>query len=270
MNTSIANEDVHLWLAFPDEIHDPDLMSAYFEMMSPEERTRQQRFRFERHRHQYLVARALVRTTLSRYTGTAPQELRFSLNRYGRPEIDSSSGLLPLRFNLSHTDGLAALVVALADSIGVDVEDTSRERPGIELAHRFFSRSEADSLDALPPSGQQNRFYEYWTLKEAYVKAMGMGLSFPLEQFSFNLEENSPLRLSFGPSLPYQPEDWQFWLLRLSGHHTGALALNRKSLEPARIIFRKAVPMAWEQPLDITILRSSHPCPDSNSGNIMR
>lgn len=261
MRTSIMNEDVHLWFAFPEEIDDPALLTAYFEMMTPEERARQRRFHFERHRHQYLVARALVRTTLSRYTGTAPENWRFSVNRYGRPEIESPSGLAPLRFNLSHTGGLAALAVVLESDIGVDVEDTSRERSCVELAKRYFSKDEADALLELPPPLQCSRFFEYWTLKEAYIKARGMGLSIPLEQFSFHLEENRPLRISFDSSLHDRPDGWQFWLMQITNRYKASLALRRKSCEPARISFRKVIPLVEERPFDITILRAPDICP---------
>ena len=254
--TSITPEEVHLWLAFPDEIRDPDLLAAYRDLMPAGERTRQQRFHFERHGHQYLIARALVRTTLSRYTGVAPEQWRFCINRYGRPEIESPAGLAPLRFNLSHTAGLVALAVVLKSDIGVDVEDTHRKRIGIELADRYFSETEARALHALPPSLQRARFFEYWTLKEAYIKAKGMGLSIPLEQFSFHMEDERPLRISFDPSLHDRPDVWHFWLMQPTEHHKAALAL-RQLREPPRISFRKVAPLAEEHPIEVVLLHTS-------------
>jgi len=256
VETGITNEDIHLWLAFPEEIDDPELLAAYSGLMTPEERARGQRFHFERHRQQFLVARALVRTTLSRYTGTAPEQWRFSVNHYGRPEIESPTGLAQLRFNLSHTGGIAVLAVVLESDIGVDVEDTSRARPSVELANRYFSKSEAAALRELPPALQPGRFLEYWTLKEAYIKARGMGLSIPLEQFSFHLEDNGPLHVSFDASIHDRPDDWQFWLMQITERYKASLALRRNSRDPARLSFRKVVPLVSEQPLEVAVLRA--------------
>jgi 4'-phosphopantetheinyl transferase len=257
VETSMEPDDVHIWMAFPDSIPDPALLAAYRELMTADERERQQRFRLERHRHQFLVARALVRTMLSRLGGAAPDRWRFSTNRHGRPEIVSPGGLPPLRFNLSHTEGIVVCAVAFERDIGVDVEDAHRKRIAMELADRYFSREEACGLHALPSSRQRDRFLEYWTLKEAYIKAKGMGLAIPLERFSFHMEEGLPLRVSFDASLHDQPDAWYFCLMQLTARHKGALALRQRAGEPVGLHFREVIPLAEDHAVDIEVLHTS-------------
>ena len=130
--------EVHVWFAFPQEISDPKLLKAYHGLMNDEEKQKQRRYYFEQHRHNCLIARALLRSVLSRYVEKGPKEWQFSKNRYGRPEIERDNDIPPLRFNLSHTDGLIACGVTLEHDLGVDVEDTKRKGINIEIAGRFF------------------------------------------------------------------------------------------------------------------------------------
>jgi hypothetical protein len=123
--TRLAEREAHLWYVSPEQISEPDLRT-YHELLAPEEAHRQQRFFFPRDRRQYLVARALVRTTLSRYAPVDPRAWQFRTNCSGRPEIVGNAGVPPLRFNVSHAPGLVALGVTLERDIGVDVENTER------------------------------------------------------------------------------------------------------------------------------------------------
>jgi 4'-phosphopantetheinyl transferase len=239
----LDSHEIHLWLAFPDEIQDADLLLAYEQMMMPEERTRQQRFHFAKHRHQHLITRALVRTTLSRYANIEPHNWRFSKNDYGRPEIILQKGVPPLRFNLSHTDGLIICGVVLEQDIGVDVENMKRKGETVEIADRFFSQKEVEDLHAVPSANRQARFFDYWTLKESYIKARGMGLSLPLEQFTFHISENEPLRISFDSRLHDEPNKWQFWLLRPTPHHKMAISVCQQTNKHIRLVIKKVVPL---------------------------
>ena len=257
-NTSIIAlkpNEIHLWFAFPDEIQNTDLLSTYKQIMIPEEAEKQQRFYFPKHRHQYLVARALVRTTLSRYTGIEPRLLEFLKNHYGRPEVILPERLPPIRFNISHTDGLIACAVVLKQDIGVDVEDIMRREVSLDLANRFFSEKEVNSLQQLPKDKMWNRFYDYWTLKESYIKARGMGLSIPLDQFSFHISEQDPLRISFDPSLKDIPNHWKFWLLKPTDRHKVAISIFNETECGYSLFIRKVVPLMEEYQFDCEILR---------------
>ena len=166
-------DEIRLWFCFPEAIRDEALLSEYQKLMTPDERQRHQRYRFAKHRHQFLVTRALIRTTLSRCTGIEPEDLRFSENEYGRPEIILDEHLPPIRFNLSHTDGVAVIAVVLQHDIGVDVEHRQRRVVSEKIAQRFFSPSEVTEFECLPAGMQQDRFFEYWTLKESYIRLRG-------------------------------------------------------------------------------------------------
>lgn len=239
----LATTETHLWQVFPDTLRDPGLLRSYYALMCPEECVQHQRFRFEKGRHEYLVTRALVRTVLSRYADVDPYAWRFSKNAYGRPEIAAPQGLLQLRFNLSHTDGLIVCLVALDREIGVDVENMTRRGETVEIADRFFSPIEATTLRALPEASQRYRFFEYWTLKEAYIKARGMGISLPLEQFSFLLDTNQPVRIAFDPRLADDPASWQFQQFRPTPRHQMAVAIRRKNEPDLAIRIKQTVPL---------------------------
>jgi 4'-phosphopantetheinyl transferase len=237
--------EAHLWYVFQDEIRDPALLAAYHGLMTPEEAERQARFMFPKGRHEHLVTRALVRTVLSRYAPVDPRAWTFVKGERGRPEIAGPAGVPPLRFNLSHTDGLIACLVALDRVVGVDVEDTLRPSSTVEIADRFFSPHEVRALRAQPPERQRARFFEYWTLKESYIKARGMGLALPLDQFSFHLDEGPRVRISFDPRLEDDPESWQFALYRPSDRHMMAAAIRKgRGGAPLSIELREIVPLA--------------------------
>lgn len=244
----LDSNEIHLWLTVPDEIQQPKLLTAYDQLLTEEERAQQQRFRFAKHRHQYLVTRALVRTTLSRYINLEPHLWRFSKNAYGRPEISIPTGLPPLRFNLSHTEGLIICGVVLTQDIGVDVENIERQGATVEIAERFFSTQEVNDLHLVSELNRQDRFFDYWTLKESYIKARGMGLSLPLEQFTFHISEDQPLRISFAPQLHDNPEQWQFWLLKPTPCHTVAISVRRKNhTDNYQLVIKKVIPLMREE-----------------------
>jgi 4'-phosphopantetheinyl transferase len=246
--------EAHLWHVDPEQVTDDLLLAAYRDLLSPAERERMARFAFERLRRDYLVTRALVRTTLSIYQPAVdPRSWQFVANPYGRPEIQAPLAAPRLRFNLSHTDRSIVCLVAVEREIGVDVEDTARAGSfGTEIAQRFFSPLEVAELQSLPPEAQPSRFFDYWTLKEAYIKARGLGLQLPLDQFSFHLGAPAPgsdrrpgghpsrrasvpanpIRISFGPQIPDDPATWQFDLRDLAPRHRLAVAMRRAPNEP--------------------------------------
>src|SRR5262249_19525223 len=147
---SLGSDEAHLWYAHPEEITDPHRLAALEELLSPDERERRQRFYFERDRHRFLVTRALVRTVLSRYADVPPMAWNFTTNRYGRPEVAGPTRWPPLRFNVSHTDGLTACLVVLERDVGVDVEPLDRPMVSPSLAERYFAPAEVMQLRRVP------------------------------------------------------------------------------------------------------------------------
>lgn len=235
--------EIHLWLVKPDEITDPILSDRYRDLLDTEEQARLQRLRLPDVRHQYLLTRALVRTTLSRYIALPPSTWRFRPGPHGRPLIVNPEGQA-LCFNLAHTRGLIACAVTRDAELGVDVEYTLRDTPKIEVANRFFADAEYRNLHALPTDRQSDRFFDYWTLKEAYIKARGLGLACPLGRFAFRLREGEKIILTIDPGLADGGGRWHCRLGRPSTHHR--LALCSTSAEPPRSWY--CVPMQNARP----------------------
>jgi 4'-phosphopantetheinyl transferase len=232
---------VHVDLLDPDNAEAWAHRDAYLALMTAEERERMARLIFERDRRRFLLTRALVRTMLSRYTHVKPAEWRFVENVHGRPAIhDRPSGVPDLRFNISHTDGLIACAVTIGREVGVDVEHVGR-RVTHDVAGRFFAPKEVEDLAKLPEDEQRRVFFDYWTLKEAYIKARGFGLALPLADFAFPLAPPAPPRVSFEPSLDDDPETWQFMQDWPTPQHRLGLAVRRDGNDlPIRI--RPVVP----------------------------
>ena len=245
----LSSNEIHLWFTFPAEVQDQQLLQKYEKLLTPDERIQWQRFRFARLRHQYLVTRALVRSTLSRYTAAIkPAAWRFSKNKYGRPEIITSMDIPSLRFNLSHTSDLIICGVILTQDIGVDVENMERQGTSVDIADRFFSHQEVKDLYSIVEEKRLARFFDYWTLKESYIKARGMGLSLPLEHFTFHFPNHAePLRISFAKQIDDEPTHWQFWLFQPTEHHKAALAIRQETMVKYKLTLRKVIPLKEEQ-----------------------
>lgn len=239
--TPLPPDEVHVHYLVDADIADPRLLASYEALLAPDERARRDRYRFDHSKREYLLTRALVRTTLSRYAAVAPAAWTFRQNAWGRPDIDRPD-LGWLRFNLTNSRGLIACAVTRDRDVGVDVEDTLRAGETVEIADRFFSPIEVAALRALPRSAQRGRFFDYWTLKEAYIKARGMGLAIPLDQFSFLLDQGPPIRVTFDPALGDDAATWQFEQLDLTTAHRAAAAVRRGRGPDLRFVIERVVP----------------------------
>ncbi len=191
--------------------------------MTPEERARHDRFVGEGDRALFLATRALVRTTLSRYAPVAPGDWRFGTHARGKPHIEAPVTAPPLHFNLSNTHGLIVCAVSTTfAAMGVDTEPADRRSATVALADRYFSPSEVAALTALPADRHRRRFLSYWTLKESYIKARGLGLAIPLDQFSFLLDQD-PIGIAFDPRLGDDAARWRFALMDARPNHLVAI-----------------------------------------------
>jgi 4'-phosphopantetheinyl transferase len=220
----LAVGQVDVWLAAPDQISADDLRS-YERLMSADEHARWTRFVVPKPRLQHLVARALLRTTLSRYVDVAPRQWQFGTNAYGRPHVAAPTLACDLRFNISHTDGLVALAVTKGLEIGVDVENVTRSRDVSQLAPSVFAPAEVAALERTSELDRPDVFFAFWTLKEAYIKARGMGLSLKLDGFAFDLSGPHP-RVSFNDRCPDDASRWQFRRYRPTATHALAVAVS--------------------------------------------
>lgn len=220
-----APDEVHLWYAFSDDAREPALVAAYDALQTDEERARQARYVRAQDRDLHRLTRALQRTVLSRYAKVLPRDWVFVRDAYDKPTVAGPPGVPWPRFNLSNTDGLVACAVSMTvPLVGVDVEPATRHVEVEQLADRFFSPVEAADLRSRPPAHQLLRFFTYWTLKEAYIKACGQGLSIPLAQFAFHLAAGGEITVTFDPRLADDPAAWRYRLFRASEHHLAAIA----------------------------------------------
>jgi 4'-phosphopantetheinyl transferase len=184
---------VHAWRASLDQR--PSQVDRLQHTLAVDELSRAGRFYFPRDHERFVVARGVLRDILGRYLHRAPESLSFTYNLYGKPVLATESGTQALRFNLSHSHGAALYVVTRGREIGVDLELIRERLEMDQIAERFFSRPEIAALYALPTELRKRAFFLCWTLKEAYIKATGKGLSLPLDQFEVAFVPGEPAAL---------------------------------------------------------------------------
>jgi 4'-phosphopantetheinyl transferase len=210
-----------LWYAYPDDLLAEEAIDACAPLLSEDERVRWRSFRFHRHSCEYLATRVLIRTALSNSLSAAPQAWRFSRNAYGKPRVDPERGL---HFSLSNSLGLVACLIAQGTEVGLDAEPYERSKEIAELASKVFSPRELAQLEVLRDPEKLDRALSLWTLKEAYIKARGMGLSLPLQKFSFVFGGVEGIRLELDECLGDEAGRWRFCLLDHVGHRLALMA----------------------------------------------
>ena len=232
----------HAVYARPAEVLQSIGEAPLLALLSEDERDRYARFRFPEDREIFLVAHALSRVHLARVLGCHPAALSFQVSERGRPELAGPEATREprVRFNLSHTHGLVASALTLEDDVGIDVERLDRNVELLAVGSRVFSARELEALHALPSAAQRARFFSLWTLKEAYVKAIGKGLSWPLQAISFNPEQADPVPVHFGAEADDQPDAWCFRRFATGPQHVLAVAL--RAGPAAAISFHELTP----------------------------
>jgi 4'-phosphopantetheinyl transferase len=206
---TLGKNEVHVWRASL-ELPSSQVQRLQ-ENLSEEELERADRFHFQRHRSHFIAARGILRTILGRYLKREPKRLRFEYGPKGKPELARHTDHRRLRFNVSHSHGLALYAVAHDREVGVDVERIRPEMAGEKIAERFFSPREAAALHRLPAEIQQEAFFTCWTRKEAYLKAIGEGLTLRLDQFEVSIVPGEPATLL---SIKEDPEGASHWSLK--------------------------------------------------------
>jgi 4'-phosphopantetheinyl transferase len=184
-------------------------------LLSEDEAARAMRFKFERHRREFLATRALQRIALSAFHPLPLCDWRFVSNAYGKPSAIPERGL---RFNLSNSPGLVVCLVSEGAEVGVDVEPVERSPRMLEVASRVFSPRELKQLEALSAAEKLDRALCLWTLKEAYIKARGMGLALPLEKISFLFGRGGAIRLELEDEVGDRATRWRFCLIDRAEH----------------------------------------------------
>jgi 4'-phosphopantetheinyl transferase len=206
----------------------PSDMQRWLSMLVCAERERAARFWIEADRRQFVAAHALLRAMLAYYFDVPGLAWRFLVDANGKPRVDPNVGPHEIQFNLSHTRGLVAVALATRGAIGVDVEEIDEAKADLGIAEAYFAPSEVELLQRAPSSERARCFFRLWTLKEAYIKATGEGLSAPLSSFAFTFE---PIRLAFLQGPQNGGADWRFAILPASDRHVLSIAADRLDCE---------------------------------------
>jgi 4'-phosphopantetheinyl transferase len=185
---TLQNDEVHIWLAGLDV--DPQERTRLRSYLNEDEVSRAERFVFPRDRDHFVVARGRLRELLGKYQHCPPNAVQFKTGRYGKLSLVEDGD--PLRFNLSHSHGLALYGFCMGREIGIDTEKIRPEFAGEEIAERYFSATEQRELAELPKELRDTAFFLCWTRKEAYIKAHGDGLQIPLDSFDVSLKPGEP------------------------------------------------------------------------------
>lgn len=234
--------DVRAWYLHIDQITGSgSRLASCLGYLTPEERERYERYRLDSDRVMFLAGRAMARELVGRAAGVAPLEWEWREGPHGRPEVHTPE--IPIRFNLAHSAGLVVCGLAHGRDVGVDVEDLQRPRVSYGLVDRYCSPREIADIDAAGEDGWHDRFLLYWTLKEAFLKALGLGISVPLRDVSFVINDGTA-RVEFLDSLAGNDDRWAFDLSRPTSRHLLAVAASTADgVRPQ--IHVAPMPLAW-------------------------
>lgn len=190
---ALTSNDIHIWWAALDQ---PEWrVQQLAQTLSVDESIRADRFHFEQDRKRFIARRGILRTLLGGYLGIEPDRLQFYYGSHGKPALAENSSGSTVRFNLSHSQGIAVYAVTRNSEIGIDIESIRFLSDAEQIAKRFFSAQEYAVFQTLTPSQKQPAFFKCWTCKEAYLKAIGDGLALPLDQFDVSLSPREPAKL---------------------------------------------------------------------------
>lgn len=218
------------------------LATSYRKILTNEELNRNARYRFERDRHRDLIARALVRTSLAESIGIEPEAIEFELGENGKPLLKDH----PFFFNLSHSGDFIVLAIA-KHRVGLDVENISRDVNSEAISERFFTVAEIEDIVSCNEFEKKDRFFDYWTLKEAYMKARGEGIRLGLSNFGFTLAKPA-ISLYVNDEIEENVSNWQFRCMTPYDDCRLSLALNT----PEKNIdyhFEEVIPLQSRKPL---------------------
>jgi 4'-phosphopantetheinyl transferase len=220
----LAADAIHVWVAlthtYPSAGRGLDAAST----LSVDEQTRADRYLRPADRSLFVQSHVAVRQTLARYATIAPPDWTFATNEHGRPEVTNSDAPVGLRFNLSHTAGAIAIVVHGPFDAGVDVEGIGRVENLAAMSRVSFSAAEREQLLALPLETRQLQFARTWALKEAFIKAKGMGLALSLQAFSVDPTDPAAIGFNCDRDIDDDPDAWSFTLQQPTGQHVLATA----------------------------------------------
>jgi 4'-phosphopantetheinyl transferase len=221
----LPQNEIHVWLA--PLVVTSDELAALRNVLSSEEKARAERFIFEKDRDRFISAHGTLHRLLGAYLRCLPESISFTRRANGKPAVSTRDTARGIRFNLSHSGDFMLVGVGRDREIGIDIEKVRAERAGEEIARRFFSTQEVEELSRLPAELRAEGFFLCWTRKEAYVKALGEGLRFPLDQFRVSLTPGGAAELNS----PDQSQ-WTLHSLTLQSGYAGAVVGEGQDWQP--------------------------------------
>ena len=228
---TLTKSEIHIWCAnLKLTTEEAATLSQY---LAADERKRAERFKFEIHRHRFIAAKGTLRKILGKYLEISPEKIKFSAGPHGKPYLDKSINQ-ELLFNSSDSQNLALYAVVLNHEIGVDVEYIREDFASKEVAQRFFSPYENQVLQGLPEAQKTTTFFACWTRKEAFIKALGKGLSYPLDQFDVSLAPEESAKLRRVGDDPEEAGRWQLCDLKPAQNFVAAVAVKEKNMGQLR------------------------------------
>lgn len=226
---TLASAEVHVWLA---SLEPPDdEVRARAATLDAAERDRAVRYHFARDRRRFVAARGILRAVLGAYLDVSPAGIAFAYGPHGKPYFAPSTAHPPLQFNVSHSETHALIALARDLELGVDIEYMRPLDDMDAIARTVFSPHERATLAALDGPRRHEAFYACWARKEAYIKAIGRGLSFPLESFDVALPPDEPPRLLAVRGNPTEVTRWRYYPLPPVPGYATALAVESGTVE---------------------------------------
>lgn len=219
----LAHDTVHVWRTRMEA--PASCLAAFHEVLAPDERVRAARFRFEPDRRRYTVARGVLRRLLGHYLDVPPESVEFRCNDRGKPLLRQPVQGLDVRFNLSHSHGLALHAFAVGREVGVDVEHIRPNTDVMGVARHSFSPAEMNALTALPAGQRREAFFNCWTRKEAFIKARGEGIALGLRRFDVTLRPGEPAALLRFDDDPVEAARWSMRSLDAGEGYKAALVV---------------------------------------------
>ena len=223
-----ATNEIHVWAA-PLSV-DSTILRTYAAALSPDERTRAEKFKFEKHRNRFIAGRGVLREILGRYVHAKPAELRFDYSTNGKPELGAEFASGEIHFNLSHSEELALIAVTCVGVVGVDVERVRTIDNADALVARFFSARENELFQNVPPSEKPAAFFNLWTRKEALLKATGEGITRSLSLVEVSFLPGEPARLLAVSGDTAKAAQWSLIDLQPAPGFAGAVAIRAKDI----------------------------------------
>lgn len=221
IDTILKSNDIHVWCV--NLLQPEPVLTKLTSLLNNDERERANRFMFAKHKNAFTVARGVLRLILGKYLQQSPESIEFAYAHYGKPYLPDNK----LFFNLSHSNELAVYALCHTEMMGIDIEYVPKPIEHDALVTRFFSQYEIQQFRKLTPEQKQLGFFSGWTRKEAFIKAVGQGLSYPLDEFSVILTpEVEPLLFMSGDAAVPQTE-WSLYSLNPAIDYVAAIAIQQ-------------------------------------------